>query len=168
MDPLKVILNTGNPKEVPIPTTYQHPHGVLWNEQPRGPVKFKNFHGPSFYNKSHVGSQGLNILFCPSLLTILHNCTTILPPYPMLLLLMSFMGLYFLVIKSAHSMFGAVRCMLLIQKYQTVKSFPAGNQSPGVKYFLGIVLLITGMSLWSWTLPQDIFTISIMWCSITH
>ena len=85
----------------------------------------------------------------------------------MSLLLMSFIGISFLVINSAGSMFGAVQCMALIQKYQTVKSFPAGNQSPGVASFLGIVLLISVTSPWYWTLPQGIFPLSITWCLIT-
>ena len=82
----------------------------------------------------------------------------------MSLMVMSFMGISFLVIKYAGSMFRYVWCTPFIQKYQTVKIFPSSNQSPVVAPFLGIVLLIPVTSIWSWTLPQGIFTLSITWC----
>ena len=130
-------------------------------------TQFQNAHGPYFSTQAHVGSQGYNILFVPLLITMLYTCTTIFPPPPMLLLLMSFMGPSFLVTNSVCSMFGYVQCTSLIPKYQMVKSSPAGNQSPGVRYLLGILLLIPVTSLWSWNLPQGIFTLSITWCSMT-
>ena len=80
---------------------------------------------------------------------------------------MSFTGLSLFFINSAHYMFGTVPCTSLIQKYQTVKIFPAGNQSPGVSSYLCIVLLIPVMPLWYWTLPQGIFLFSITWCLMT-
>ena len=36
MDPLKVSLDSGTLSAEPIPTMYQPPYDVLWNEQPRG------------------------------------------------------------------------------------------------------------------------------------
>ena len=130
-------------------------------------TQLHNARGLYFYTQLHFGSHVLTLLFGPSLFTTLHTCTTILPPPPMPLLLMSFMGISFLVINSTSYMFGAVRCTSLIQKYQMVKTFPAGNQSPGMDYFLGIVLLIPVTSLWFWTLPQGISPLSTTWCLMT-
>ena len=56
---------------------------------------------------------------------------------------------------------------VLDPKYKTVKIFPAGNQIKGMAYFLGIAIIIPVTSLWSLTLPQVVFTLSIPWFSIT-
>ena len=52
-------------------------------------------------------------------------------------------------------------------KYQMVKSFPTGNQILCATSSFGIVLLILVTSIWSWTSPQVIFTLIIIWCLIT-
>ena len=44
MDPLKVILESGTPRELPIPTTSQPTHVVFWKEQKRGPDHFWQFY----------------------------------------------------------------------------------------------------------------------------
>ena len=62
----------------------------------------------------------------------------------------------------------AVQCTSFIQKDQTVKSFPYGKKIPVAVYFLGIILLIPVTSLWSWTLPQDVFLLVITWCLMAH
>ena len=86
----------------------------------------------------------------------------------MSLLLMYFMEISFLVINSTRSMFGTVWCTSLIQEYQTVKSFPTGNQSPGVAFSLGMVIISPATSLCSRTLPQGIFPLSITWRSMKN
>ena len=128
---------------------------------------FQNDQGTSFYIQAQIGSNVSALLFGPQLLNILQDCTSICSIPPMQPLLMYFMVISFLVINYAHSMFGSVRCQLLIQKYQTVKSFPYGNQSIGAASSLGIVLIIPVTYLCSQTLPQGIFTHSITWCLIT-
>ena len=124
---------------------------------------FHNMHSPSFSNKTHVGIQVLTVFFGPLLLNILHTCKTICPLSPISLLMMSFMGIYLLIINSARSMFGSFQCMFLIQTYQMVKSFPAVNQSPGPASSLGVIILITVATLWYWTLSQGMFPLSITW-----
>ena len=79
-------------------------------------AQFQNAHGPYLSNQSQVGSRVLTLLFGPYMFTAMNNCTTICPLPQMSLLLMSSMGISFLVINSARSMSGVVQCMSLIQK----------------------------------------------------